>query len=198
MIGYLRGTLLSVSDTGIVLDVGGVGYEVTIDRQTLASLTELGAPLSLTIRTVVREDAITLYGFVHPLGRTLFDLLLGVSGVGPKMAAQILGGLPLEELIAAVRERNVGQLSRIPGVGKKTAERLGMELSDKFKLLPVEAPPRATGLSRTVLDDVRSALANLGFTPRDIEAAVAELDGEGGAKDLEDLLRAALSTMKVR
>ncbi|MBM4395929.1 MAG: Holliday junction branch migration protein RuvA, partial [Deltaproteobacteria bacterium] len=189
MIAYLRGRVLDRTDGSVVLDVGGVGYDVWCDRQTLLAVAEAGSECALHVRTVVREDAITLYGFADAVTRDVFDMLTGVAGVGPKMASGVLGGLPLPEFVEAVRAKNVKKLTTISGVGRKTAERLVLELGEKFMALPVEAPAAPAGVPAGLVDDVRSALANLGFGPRDVEAAVRGLKPGASAMDLEGLLR---------
>jgi len=195
MIGFLRGRVLSRTATHVLVDVGGVGYEVAVNRQTLATLALDGEGIALFVRTVVREDAITLHGFDGPVAREVFDLLTGVSGVGPKMAAQILGGMPLPEFVRAVRDKDIRTLATISGVGKKTAERLALELADRFLLLQVEAAPGAVpGLPATLMDEVRSALANLGLSAREIENALRGLKPGAEGATLENLVRGALAS----
>lgn len=195
MIGYLRGTLRYVDGAEAVIDVGGVGYEVQVDRQTLAGLGSVGQPVVLWVRTMVREDAITLHGFGSVEARQVFDLVIQVSGVGPRLGTQIVGGLPLAELVAAVREKDLRALSKIPGVGKKIAERLVLELSAKFMSLPIETEPLPRGISSALLDDLRSALANLGFGPRDVESAIRKVQVPDGPVDLEALVLLSLATL---
>jgi Holliday junction DNA helicase RuvA len=195
MIGYLRGRVRDKGPAAVVVDVGGVGYDVQVDRQTLADLGPDGSETALHVRTVVREDAITLFGFASVAARDVFDLLCGVAGVGPKLASQILGGLPLPELVQAVRVKDLCRLVSIPGVGRKTAERLGLELSDKFLLLPIEAPTSPTGVPDRLAADVRSALSNLGFGPRDIESALRALKPAPG---FEELLRQAIAHLSAK
>lgn len=198
MIGFLRGILRHVDGAEAVVDVGGVGYEVVVDRQTLAGLGPVGEPVTLWVRTIVREDAITLLGFGTPEARQVFDLVIQVSGVGPRLGSQILGGLPLGELVAAVREKDLRALSRIPGIGKKIAERLVLELAAKFMALPIETAPVPHGIPSALLDDLRSALANLGFGPRDVEAAIRKVAVPEGKVDLEDLVRLTLAALGTR
>lgn len=198
MIGYLRGILRHVDGGEAVVDVGGVGYEVQVDRQTLAALGPVGEPAVLWVRTMVREDAITLHGFGTPEARQVFDLVIQVSGVGPRLGTQIVGGMPLAELVAAVREKDLRSLSKIPGVGKKIAERLVLELAAKFLALPIQTEPLPQGIPAALLDDLRSALANLGFGPRDVEAAIRKIDVPEGAVDLEDLVLRSLATLGPR
>ena len=192
MIGHMRGTLLGRGNGWVLNEAGGVGYEVTVDRQTLAGLPPDGSEAALWVRTVVREDALALFGFDGAVRREAFDLLIGVSGIGAKTASQILGGMPLPDLVAAVREKDVGRLARLPGVGRKTAERLSLELSDKFLSLDVETPVATGSVPDRLLRDVRSALANLGFSGREVEAAVRGISA-GPDDTLEDLIRKAVS-----
>jgi holliday junction DNA helicase RuvA len=197
VIGFLRGKVVSMGPADLTVDVGGVGYEVVVDRQARMGVGPLGSEVVLWVRTVVREDAITLFGFDSEVGRTVFDLLVSVSGIGPKMGSAILGGFPLPELVEAVREKNTKKLSTITGVGKKTAERLVLELCEKFLALPVEAPTRPAGIPPVLFDDVRSALLNLGFVPRDVESALRAIRPEA-APTLEGLVRAALAILSAR
>ncbi len=199
MIAYLRGTVIHVGHDGVVVDVGGVGYEVLLDRLTLSAIEGDGAAVGLFVRTVVRDDAITLYGFPQALGREVFDFLVTVTGIGPRLASQILGGMPLKDLVRAVRDKDVRALATLPGVGRKLAERLALELSEKFLALAVEAEgdERGAGRAGGVLDDVRSALLNLGFGAREVEAAVRSLDPADG-EGLEDLIRRAIAALQTR
>lgn len=199
MIAYLRGSVIHVYHDRVVLDVGGVGYEVLLDRLALSAIQGEGAEAALFIRTVVRDDAITLYGFPQPLGREVFDQLVTVAGIGPKLASQIMGGMPLPDLVRAVRNKDLRTLSALPGVGRKLAERLALELSERFLALDVDiaASGRGTPTAQGALDDVRSALLNLGFGAREVEAAMRSLEpveGEG----LEDLIRRAIAVLKTR
>ncbi len=197
MIGYLRGKVAALTQNDVTIDVGGVGYEVVIDRQARMGIGPIGSEMVVWVRTVVREDAITLFGFDSEMGRTVFDLLVTVSGVGPRMGSAILGGFPLPEMVEAIREKDLKKLSTISGVGKKTAERLVLELREKFLALPVEAPSRPAGVSSAMFEDARSALANLGFSTRDVEAALRQA-GPGAAPDLEGLVRQALAILSAR
>jgi Holliday junction DNA helicase RuvA len=197
VIGFLKGTLRSSESSGeIVIDVQGVGYEVFVDAQTWASLGAVGSPVQVFVRTVVREDAITLYGFPDATTRLVFDLLTGVSGIGPRMALAVLGGMPLPELVEAVRTRNLKRLCQINGVGKRTAERLCLELQEKFLALPVEGPGRPQGLSQALYEDARSALLNLGFPSREVEDALRKVPP--GNWTLESLVKAVLGQLTVR
>lgn len=196
MIGMLRGVVWRGDDDArVIVDVNGVGYEVFVDRQSLLEIAEDGEVATLTIRTVVREDSITLFGFSSKVGRDVFDLLTAVSGIGPRLAEAILGGMPLADLVQAVREKDIRRLSQISGIGKKTAERLTMELAEKFFSLPLEAPAAPKGISSAMIDDLKSALANLGYHPRDVDVALRALPESGGRTDFEDLFRLALAAL---
>ena len=146
MIAHLRGTLLEKHPNLVIVDTGGVGYEVTIPVSAYSSLPETGAEVQLHIHTHVREDALSLFGFVSAADKALFEKLITVSGIGPKLAVTALGGLTAPDLAQAIREGSIEQLVRIPGVGKKTAERMVLELRDKLDLLPGIA--RAAAASR--------------------------------------------------
>ncbi len=204
MIAHLSGTLLAKHATSVVVDVGGVGYEVTIPVTTFYDLEEAGSQVSLRIYTHVREDALQLYGFRTARERELFQLLIGVSGIGPKSAIAMLSGMSADEIIAAIRTNNVARLTSIPGVGKKTAERLGIEVRDKMAALSSPAleeqlAARAPGASAQTEDSVRedalSALVNLGYQRAAAEKAVARAEQEGGDLTVELILRRALRTL---
>lgn len=198
MIGYLRGRIVDRGLAEVTVDVHGVGYEVVLDKQSRLHLGPEGSESALWIRTVVREDAITLFGFDSEMGRVVFDLLVTVSGVGPRMASAILGGFPLPELVEAVRDKNLKKLTQISGVGKKTAERLCLELQEKFFALPIQAPSLPTGVSKSLYEDARSALANLGFAARDVEEALKLVEPGPTSPTLEALVRQALARLSAR
>ena len=197
MIASLHGTLLERSEGEAVIEVGGVGYRVVFSALTLARLPALGELVRVRVRTVVREDAFELFGFLGPLEETMFILLTSVSHVGPRLAMTVLSGLEVDELVVALERSEVARLTRIHGVGRKTAERLVLELKEKVKTLPRAVPsragePRAEGPRA----DLVSALANLGYRPAQAEAAAeAALEKLGGA-ELEALLREALRTLR--
>ncbi|MGH9480995.1 MAG: Holliday junction branch migration protein RuvA [Terriglobales bacterium] len=163
MIAHLSGKLLRRHPSGIVLEVQGVGYELQVPVGTYAQLPEPGAAASLHVHTHVREDAIQLFGFASPAEKQLFEKLITVNGIGPKLALGILSGLPAEVLGAALRTGDLTRLTAIPGVGKKTAERLVVELRDKMPAVLDGAvgPAAVAGAA----DDVLSALVNLGYAP---------------------------------
>ncbi len=197
MIAYLRGKLLSKKANKVIVDVTGVGYEVCIPVSTFYELGEIGSEVSLHVHTHVREDISALYGFRTENEKGLFEKFLTVSGVGPKMAVAILSGLEMDELIPALRHGNLALLTHIPGVGKKTAERLVLELREKLDDMAVSAdektPARAPASGRTgVEEDVFSALVNLGYARPAAEAAVREVLNENPGADFDALLRASL------
>src|SRR5512145_2251374 len=144
MIAYLRGAILEKHPNQVIVDAGGVGYDVTIPISTYSALPAVGAEVRLRIHTHVREDALALFGFLTQEEKTLFERLIDVSGIGPKLAVTVLSGLPTTDLIAAIRHGHVEQLVRIPGVGKKTAERIVLELRDKLGPLGAGATPTGT------------------------------------------------------
>jgi holliday junction DNA helicase RuvA len=195
MIGLLRGRLLDKRPNQVILDVGGVGYLVAIPLSTFATLGELHAEVTLLIHTHVREDSLALYGFLSAREKHLFELLLGASGVGPTLALKILSGMNVDELIPAIRTGDLARLTRIPGVGRKTAERMVVELKDKLEAVAVEAgkPPAASPAGAAA--DVKSALINLGYDERAAEAAVSEARRQAGTASFEDLLRATLAAL---
>lgn len=195
MIGLLRGRLLEKRPNQVILDVGGVGYLVAIPLSTFATLGELHAEVTLLIHTHVREDALALYGFLSAREKHLFELLLGASGVGPTLALKILSGMNVEELIPAIRTGDLARLTKIPGVGRKTAERMVVELRDKLEAVAVEAEKHAPASPAGVASDVKSALINLGYDERTAEVAVSEAKRQAGTSSFENLLRATLTTL---
>ena len=193
MIGMLRGKLLEKRPNQVLLDVGGVGYQVQIPLSTFAGLGTLHAEATLLIHTHLREDQLSLYGFVTAREKQCFELLLSASGVGPSLALKILSGMSLEELVPAIRKGDLAQLVRIPGVGKKTAERIVVELRDKLAVVDVPGTGKPTTRSQ-LESDVASALVNLGYDDRSVENAIEKSRGAGSA-DFESLLRASLQIL---
>ncbi|HEY1252777.1 MAG TPA: Holliday junction branch migration protein RuvA [Thermoanaerobaculia bacterium] len=193
MIGRLTGRLATKSPDQVLLEVGGVGYLVRIPLSTFYELPEQESPTSLWIHTHVREDALALYGFLTERERELFLLLLGVTGIGPRVALTVLSGIPPVELIDALRKQDVRRLVAIPGVGKKTAERMVLELAEKAASLPGEEPAREpTGVAA---DDVISALVNLGYRKGEAEKTVDAIGREGGPDEFGEFLRLALKRL---
>jgi len=195
MIGQLRGSLADKRPNQVLVDVGGIGYLVQVPLSTYASLGELHTEVTLLIHTHVREDAFSLYGFLSAREKHFFELLLSASGVGPSLALKILSGMNVEELVPAIRGGDLARLTRIPGVGRKTAERMVVELKDKLETVVIEATRPAVSSPAGVEADVLSALVNLGYETRAAESAVADGKREVGAKDFEKLLRGSLQAL---
>jgi Holliday junction DNA helicase RuvA len=176
VIAYLRGRLLEKKPTRLVLDVNGVGYEVFVPLTTFSAMPETGNEVAIDIHTHVREDIIALYGFSSQRERVIFEKLIAVSGIGPRLAITILSGGSVDDLVSAVRKSDLARLTAIPGVGKKTAERIVVELRDKLQDF-VELPSRSAGEL-----DVLSALENLGYSRSVAESALQRAsDGDVGA-----------------
>jgi Holliday junction DNA helicase RuvA len=197
MIALLRGVLVEKHPNQAVVDTGGVGYDVTIPVSTYTHLPDAGAEVRLRIHTHVREDALALYGFLTQDEKALFEKLIAVSGIGPKLAVTILSGLAATDLIHAIRRGEVERLVRIPGIGKKTAERMVLELRDKLPGVSGEEPaaPAAEALS-AVDQDVLSALLNLGCGRPQAEAAVRKAKAAGAGQEFEPLFRRALESVR--
>lgn len=194
MIGHLRGVVLAKSPERVLLEVGGVGYEVHIPVSTYYELDRLGdgAAASLHVHTHLREDAISLYGFWTETEKHLFERLIGVSGIGPRLARVILSGMPPADLIRAIAGGDLVRLSSVPGVGKKTAERLVLELRDKVRELAAAPEAVAAGPGD---EDLVSALVNLGYKRPQAERAVIEARRAAPEADFSDLLRASLKKL---
>jgi Holliday junction DNA helicase RuvA len=199
MIAHLRGTLLEKHPNQVVVDVQGVGYDVVIPVSTYTALPDTGAEVRLRVHTHVREDAIALFGFHSAEEKGLFERLISVSGIGPKLAVTVLSGLAAEDLISAIRGSDVQRLVRIPGVGKKTAERMVLELRDKMEGIgtgTAAAPRVESAGSLTALEqDVLSALINLGCQRAAAETAVRKAKGQG-ITEFEPLFRKALELVR--
>ena len=205
MIAHLSGTLLSKQATSAIVDVGGVGYDVAIPLSTFYELGEVGEPVQLRVYTHVREDAIQLFGFKTTRERELFLQLISVNGVGPGLAIKLLSGMNADEMIASIRANNLVRLVAIPGVGRKTAERLVVDLRDKIAALSSPAleeefaarasasgAPASTDAMR---DDAMSALSNLGYQKAAAEKAVKHAIDEGGELSVEVILRRSLRSL---
>jgi Holliday junction DNA helicase RuvA len=197
VIAHLRGRLLHKKPQSAVVEVGGVGYLVTIPLGTYYRLGEVGDEVSLLTHTHVREDALSLFGFLTDSEKALFERLIEVSGVGPRLAVSILSGIEVEELVAALRASDVARLTRVPGVGKKTAERLVLELKDKVQGIVAEreVPPGQAG---TAKDDLVSALVHLGYSRPEAERGADRALREDGHGRFEDLLRRTLHILSGR
>ncbi len=195
MIGQLRGRLAEKRPNQVLVDVGGVGYLVQVPLSTYAALGDLHTEVTLLIHTHVREDALALYGFVSAREKHFFEMLLSASGVGPTLALKILSGMSVEELVPAIRGSDLARLTKIPGVGRKTAERMVVELKDKLEAVAVETEKPAPSSPAGIEADVVSALVNLGYDGRAAESAVAEAKREAGAANFEKLLRGALQSL---
>jgi len=191
MIAHLRGKLLAKHPNQAIVEAGGVGYDLTISVPTFSGLPNVGSDVALHVHTHVREDSIALYGFLRPAEKQLFEKLITVSGIGPKLAITILSGMSADEMVGAIRGNDVARLTRIPGIGKKTAERMVLELRDK---LPAagggeSAPIRA---SSAVEEDVLSALTNLGYQKPAAERALLGARKNGS---FEAMFREALAAL---
>jgi Holliday junction DNA helicase RuvA len=193
MIAHLRGRLLSKHPNQAVVETAGVGYDVTITVPTFSDLPAVGSEVALHIHTHVREDLIALYGFVSPAEKQLFEKLITVSGIGPKLAITILSGMAADDLSRSIRGNDVARLTRIPGIGRKTAERMVLELRDKLPEVVGAAAPPVSPLSATE-EDVLSALVNLGYQRPAAEKALAIAAKNGGA-GFDAMFRQALALL---
>jgi Holliday junction DNA helicase RuvA len=197
MLGFLRGRVLTEEPAGLILDVAGVGYELTAPVGTLGRATRDAADnVELWVHTHAREDVLELFGFASELERRVFRLLVSVPNVGPKTAIGVLGALSISDLSHAILARDLARLGKVPGIGKKTAERLVVELADKLPaLLPVEALGKsgAKAASSGTADLLLKALVNMGYRPAEAERAVKHLGKRVEGEAMGDLLRAALS-----
>lgn len=199
MIAHLRGILLEKRPNQAIVEAGGVGYDVTIPISTYTALGEPGAEVRLRIHTQVREDAIVLFGFTTAQEKALFEKLIGVSGIGPKMAITVLSGIQAPDLVRIIRGGDVPMLVRVPGIGKKTAERMVLELRDKLEALgagPAASKTVAAGITEPIEADVISALTNLGAQQAAAEMAVRKAVSGGAAKEFEPLFRRALELLR--
>jgi Holliday junction DNA helicase RuvA len=201
MIGFLSGKILEKQANTVIVDVSGVGYEVTIPLSTFYELGDIGSDVKLRIFTHVREDALQLFGFKTARERDLFLKLISVQGIGAKMGIAMLSGMSADEIVGAIRTDNLARLTSIPGVGRKTAERMVVELRDKIAELSVGAAAgsaSATAASagkETVFDDALSALINLGYQRNAAEKALQDATKEGTELTVQKLLRQALQRL---
>lgn len=201
MLGWLRGRVIAEEPSGLILEVSGVGYELTAPVGTVGrAKTDAAGQVELWVHTHVREDALELFGFASELERRVFRLLVSVPNVGPKTAIGVLGALPIADLSRAISARDLGRLGKVPGIGKKTAERLVVELVDKLPALvphdvfdgsgkPVPSKVAAAGTSQLLL----KALVNMGYRPNEAERAVEHLGKRVDSEPVSELLRAALA-----
>jgi len=199
MIASLTGRLASKHPGGVVIDVQGVGYDVLIPLSTYYRLPDPEQPVALTIHTHVREDAIQLFGFSTSREKDAFLMLLGVSGIGPKLALSVISSLSVDVLAAAIRTDDQKTLASVPGIGKKSAARLVLELTDKVEKLGAASGPSAAKAdepSGKLMDDALSALVNLGYKAADVKDVIKQvLAGRNGDTPLQDLIRAALQEL---
>ena len=194
MIAHLRGKLLVKHPNQAIIETAGVGYDVTISVPTFSDLPSPGSDVALHIYTHVREDMIALYGFLRPSEKLLFEKLITVSGIGPKLAITILSGMAADEMVGAIRGNDVTRLTRIPGIGKKTAERMVLELRDKLTEVDTASAPAMPTLTSNE-EDVLSALVNLGYQRAAAEKALATAAKEGTAKTFDQLFRSVLGRL---
>lgn len=201
MIAQLSGKLISKQPNTIIIDIGGVGYEVTIPLSTFYGLGEIGSEATLKIHTHVREDIIQLFGFLTLREKELFLRLTSVSGIGPKLAITMLSGLSAAELIPAIKNNDLGRLTAIPGVGRKTAERVVVELRDKIAAMSLEEMAAATtaqaasGADLNLRDDTIAALIQLGYQRAQAERAVDSALREEGDRTIQAVLKRSLKRL---
>ena len=197
MIGRIVGTLVEKTPPELLVDVGGIGYEISASMTTIYDLPQVGEKVTLYTHFLVKEDAQTLYGFINKSERALFRVLIKVNGIGPKMALAVLSSMSTEELISNVQDSDVTALTRIPGVGKKTAERLIIELRDKLGQAAKTDLFSAPAVLRQVQADPRqeaeAALISLGYKPQEAAKAIAGVPTDGASS--EDVIKAALKGM---
>jgi Holliday junction DNA helicase RuvA len=194
MIAHLRGNLLAKHPNQAILETGGVGYDIVITVPTFSDLPAIGSEVALHIHTHVREDQIALYGFLRPTEKTLFEKLITVSGIGPKLAITILSGMAADEMVGAIRGNDIARLTRIPGIGKKTAERMVLELRDKLPAQGTETVT-PTSLLSPVEEDVLSALVNLGYQRSAAEKALASIAKNGKDTPFDAMFREVLARL---
>jgi Holliday junction DNA helicase RuvA len=197
VIARIAGRLLEKHPSRVIVDVNGVGYDVQIPLSTFYNLGEPGGDVALRVHTHVREDALALFGFATPLELQLFERLIGINGVGPKLALAVLSGIEPPELVGAIRAQDVGRLTKIPGIGKKTAERISLELRDKLPASIALADAASPAAGDGLRDDVISALLNLGYQRAAAEKAVGTVMNDG-ADAFEPALKKALKTLVKR
>jgi Holliday junction DNA helicase RuvA len=194
MIAHLRGKLLAKHPNQAIVETGGVGYDLTISVPTFSELPAVGGEVALHVHTHVREDALALYGFLRAAEKQLFEKLITVSGIGPKLAITILSGMAADEMVGAIRGNDIARLTRIPGIGKKTAERMVLELRDKLPAQGAGETPTQPAMG-AMEEDVLSALMNLGYQRPLAEKAVAAAARSGKDGPFEAMFRDALSAL---
>lgn len=195
MIAHLSGTLREKQLQRLIVDVGGVGYDVIVPLSTMYVMGDKGSLVELRIHTHVREDALQLFGFATALEQALFERLISVSGIGPKVSLAILSGIEPAELLRAIRSSDVARLTRIPGVGKKTAERVVLELKDRLPQAPATEPAAPPSADDDVRADLLSALGNLGYQRASVEKTVDKVLATAEDRAFEPLLRATLKLL---
>jgi Holliday junction DNA helicase RuvA len=199
MIGRIRGKLVSLEEHAILVDAGGIGYELEVTANTLSTLPRVGQDVVLFTHLSIREDAHSLFGFVSVGERDLFRTLIKISGVGPKLALNLLSGMDVVDLARCIRDSDVARLVKLPGVGRKTAERLVVELKDRIDRLvriPDETRPRAGDTTRQVIEEAERALIQLGYRPAEASRAIGNAYVPGHST--EDVVRRALKSMAVQ
>ena len=196
MIAHLKGVLFKKTTQSIIIDVGGVGYQVSVPLSTFYSLPETDESISLQIHTHVKDDSLTLFGFNTSLEKALFLMLVSVSGIGPKLSVNILSGMGPQDLLEAIAQGDVMRLQAIPGIGKKTAERIALELKDRASKtlgeMDISPMPVSRVKDRAIIEDALSALMNLGYSPKSAKMAIERAKSRVKEMTLEGLIRDAL------
>jgi Holliday junction DNA helicase RuvA len=195
MIAHIRGRLLSKHPNQAIVDCAGVGYQLAITVPTFSGLPEEGSEVSLFVHTHVREDQLALFGFLKTDEKALFEKLIAVSGIGPKLAITVLSGMSAPDMIAAIRSNDLTRLTKIPGVGKKTAERMVLELKDKLDQFSTTEATTIAPATSPLEEDILSALVNLGYQRAAAERALQSL-GPANGRGFEQLFRSAMSAIK--
>lgn len=198
MIAHLRGEPVLTGDRWVVIDVGGIGYQVQVTQPVLHQLAQTKEPVKLFTHMAVREDAITLYGFMHQRELEMFRILIGVSGIGPQTAMNLLSQIEIEDFAIAILNEDEKTLTRISGIGTKSAKRLILELRDKMKKIGETMLPRETGRSGPAVHDAVSALISLGFAEKESRDAVSAGAPGLSSPTVQDLIKAALARLKER
>ena len=194
MIAHLRGRVFEKHPNRLIVDVAGVGYDVLVPLSTFYTCGDLGSEIALRIHTHVREDQLSLYGFATALEQAMFEKLIAVSGIGPKLALSVLSGIEPRDLVGAIQRNDIARLTAIPGVGKKTAERICVELRDRLpKAVETAGTPPSPGDS--LRDDLVSALVNLGYHRQNLDKTLEKVLGASGDARFEDVLRLALKEL---